>query len=67
MQSMYELVGDRIQEIFDAQVVDIGIVDREANQIHYPYTIERGYGFRIYRSISAPDPLPMCWRPANRC
>ena len=41
MQSMYELVGDRIQEIFDAQVVDIGIVDREANQIHYPYTIER--------------------------
>ena len=42
MQSMYELVGDRIQEIFDAQVVDIGIADREANQIHYPYTLERG-------------------------
>ena len=27
MQAMYELVGDKIQEIFDAQVVDIGIVD----------------------------------------
>ncbi len=27
MQSMYDLVGDRIQEIFDAQVVDMGIID----------------------------------------
>ena len=27
MQAMYDLVGDRIQEIFDAQVVDIGILD----------------------------------------
>ena len=26
MQAMYEVVGDKIQEIFDAQVVDIGIV-----------------------------------------
>ena len=30
MQAMYDLVGDKIQEIFDAQVVDIGIVDRSA-------------------------------------
>ena len=29
MQSMYDLVGDRIQEIFDAQVVDIGVLDRD--------------------------------------
>ena len=28
MQAMYELVGDRIHEIFDAQVVDIGISTR---------------------------------------
>ena len=27
MQAMYDLVGDKIQEIFDAQVVDIGILD----------------------------------------
>ena len=27
MQAMYDLVGDRIQQIFDAQVVDIGILD----------------------------------------
>ena len=27
MQSMYDLVGDKIHEIFDAQVVDIGLYD----------------------------------------
>jgi len=45
MQAMYELVGDKIQEIFEAQVVDIGIVDRAANVIRFPYTIERGVRF----------------------
>ena len=29
LQAMYELVGDKVQEIFDAQVVDIGIFDLE--------------------------------------
>ena len=42
MQSMYELVGDKIQEIFDAQVVDIGIYDFENELTRYPYTIEKG-------------------------
>jgi len=45
MQAMYELVGDRLHEIFDAQVVDIGVLDREAGLIHYPYTLERGERF----------------------
>ena len=45
MQAMYELVGDRIQEIFDAQVVDIGILDRETGHVHFPYAIERGDRF----------------------
>ncbi|MFL5770551.1 MAG: GAF domain-containing protein [Chloroflexota bacterium] len=45
MQAMYDLVGDRIQAIFDAQVVDIGIVDRETGLVHFPYTIERGVRF----------------------
>ena len=45
MQSMYDLVGDRIQEIFDAQVVDIGIIDQAAGVIRFPYTIERGVRF----------------------
>ena len=42
MQAMYDLVGDKIQEIFDAQVVDIGLYDLEAGTVSCPYTIERG-------------------------
>jgi GAF domain-containing protein/CheY-like chemotaxis protein len=45
MQAMYDLVGDKIQESFDAQVVDIGLFDFEARLTHYPYTIERGVRF----------------------
>src|SRR5262249_40683737 len=45
MQAMYDLVGHRIQEIFDAQVVDIGILDRPSGLIHFPYTIDRGVRF----------------------
>ena len=36
MQAMYDLVGDRIQEIFDAQVVDIGIVDPRLGTAPFP-------------------------------
>ena len=42
MQAIFNVMGDRIQEIFDAQVVDIGIMDADANRISFPYTIERG-------------------------
>jgi PAS domain S-box-containing protein len=45
LQAIYDVVGDKIQEIFDAQVVDIGIFDFEAGLTHYPYTIERGVRF----------------------
>ncbi|MFL5916036.1 MAG: GAF domain-containing protein [Gaiellaceae bacterium] len=45
MQAIYDVVGDKIQEIFDAQVVDIGIFDFAAGLISYPYTIERGVRF----------------------
>jgi signal transduction histidine kinase/DNA-binding response OmpR family regulator len=42
MQAMYDLVGDKIQEIFDAQVVDIGLYDVEAGTVTYPYSVEKG-------------------------
>ena len=45
MQSMYDLVGDKIQEVFDAQVVDIGILDADRDLVRYPYAIERGQRF----------------------
>ena len=45
MQAMYDLVGDKIAEIFEAQVVDIGLYDMAANLIRYPYSLERGVRF----------------------
>jgi PAS domain S-box-containing protein len=45
MQAIYDVVGDKIQEIFDAQVVDIGIFDFAAGLLRFPYTIERGVRF----------------------
>src|SRR4029077_18506854 len=45
MQAIYDVVGDKIQEIFDAQVVDIGVFDFAAGVTHFPYAIERGVRF----------------------
>ena len=42
MQAMYDLVGDKIQEIFDAQIVDIGSYDLDSEPRRFPYSIERG-------------------------
>ncbi len=42
LQSIYDVVGDKIQEVFDAQVVDIAILDESDGLVHFPYTIERG-------------------------
>ncbi len=45
LQAIYDAVGDRIRDVFDAQVVDIGIYDEPTGLIHFPYTIERGERF----------------------
>ena len=45
MQAIYDVVGEKIQEIFEAQVVDIGIFDLAAGLIRFPYAIERGVRF----------------------
>ena len=51
-QQMYDLVGDKLQQFFDAQVVDIGILDEGTGWIRFPYTIERG--------VRLPDePIPV--------
>ena len=57
MQAMYELVGEKIREIFDAQVVDIGIVDQAEGVMHYPYTIERGVRFPDEPTVLSSSPL----------
>ncbi len=42
LQAIYDLVGDRIRDVFDAQVVDIAIYDETAGLLRFPYAIERG-------------------------
>jgi len=49
IQAMYELVGERASDVFDTQVVDIAIFDRETGFIDFPFTVERGRRFEIER------------------
>src|SRR5262249_48648889 len=48
----YDAVGDKIQEIFDAQVVSIRTLDETTGLLHYPYILERGE-----RLEAEPQPL----------
>src|SRR6476646_9641527 len=41
-QAIYDAVGDRIQEIFDAQSVSIRTLDDATGLVHYSYMIEQG-------------------------
>ena len=41
-QAIYDAVGDRIRDVFDAQVVSIATLDDATGLVHYPYLIERG-------------------------
>ena len=45
VQALYDVVGDRLRDIFDAQVVDIAVLDESAGVLRFPYTIERGVRF----------------------
>src|SRR6266542_3942592 len=41
-QAIYDAVGDKIRDVFDAQVVAIATLDEATGLVHYPYIIERG-------------------------
>jgi PAS domain S-box-containing protein len=41
-QAIYDAVGDRIRDVFDAQAVQIATLDEASGLVHYPYMIERG-------------------------
>ena len=49
-QAIYTLVGDRLQEVFDAQVVSISIYDEASGLLNFPYVIERGERLESNRS-----------------
>jgi K+-sensing histidine kinase KdpD/CheY-like chemotaxis protein len=52
MQAIYDLVGDRIRDIFDAQVVVIATFDHSADLERFDYIFEKGE--RFY-----PEPRPI--------
>jgi PAS domain S-box-containing protein len=41
-QAIYDVVGDKIRDVFDAQAVNIVTLDEDTGLVHYPYMIERG-------------------------
>jgi PAS domain S-box-containing protein len=74
MQAIYDVVGDKIQEIFDAQVVDIGIFDFAAGMVRFPYAIERGvrypdepapFSARTHELIATKAPMLIGEVPAH--
>ncbi|TMI79174.1 MAG: GAF domain-containing protein, partial [Bacteroidetes bacterium] len=52
MQAIYDLVGNRIRELFDAQAVGIATFDHKSETEHIHYLIEKGE-----RYYPAPRPL----------
>ena len=50
-QGIFELVGEELQQVFDAQVVAIITYDRQENLAHWRYSIEKGE-----RQSVAPHP-----------
>ncbi|HET7377490.1 MAG TPA: GAF domain-containing protein, partial [Anaerolineae bacterium] len=52
VQAIFDLVGDKIRDLFDAQVVVISTYDRVTDMRHDRYVIERGQRFYL-------DPRPV--------
>ncbi|MCZ2128508.1 MAG: GAF domain-containing protein [Anaerolineales bacterium] len=46
IQLIYDSIGEKIRNIFDAQVVVFIICDKEKRQIHFPYLFEKGERLR---------------------
>ena len=44
-QAMFDLVGEKLRQIFDAETFYIGVLDRVTGLVHYPYMVERGERF----------------------
>src|SRR5687767_9552124 len=47
LQAIYDLVGNRIKELFDAQAVIIASFDHDTGHEHFNYTIENGERFYL--------------------
>lgn len=47
MQAIYDMVGDRLRDTFNAQVVMISQYDPQTNRVYHHYAIERGQHLHI--------------------
>jgi len=56
MQAIYELVGEKIREIFDANTVVLATFDHQKSLMYRHYTIERGIRYSF-----EPMPIPKIW------
>jgi len=52
VQSIYDLVGEKFREIFDAQVVMISTYDDQTDTVEHRYAVEYG------KRVSSPGPHP---------
>ncbi len=53
VQDIYDLIGDQIRDIFNAQVVMISVYDPATDRVQHRYAIERGK--RVY--VAEPQPV----------
>lgn len=56
IQAIYELLGEKIRDIFDANTVVLATFDLEKSLMHRRYTIEKGERFYF-----EPMPIPKIW------
>ena len=47
MQSIYELIGEKLGEILHTHDIDIRLFDIPKNKVYYPYLMEKGMRFEI--------------------
>jgi len=58
IQSIYDLVGDKIRDVFDTQGISISFYDREKNLITHPYYLFKGsriveLGFELGKGLTS--------------
>jgi signal transduction histidine kinase/DNA-binding response OmpR family regulator/tetratricopeptide (TPR) repeat protein len=53
-QAIYELVGEKLRELFDSQAISIVSLDAERDSRHYHYVLERGQRFEMPDAPIAP-------------
>ena len=53
MQAIYDLVGEKVGEIFSADVIGIMLYDRSQNLAHIPYIVD--HGERYFPAVEPPS------------